>query len=180
MDKAVNTSLFAQVKGELIFDAKLSDRAYRFYCLILYLSGKNTHCWYSQIELARFMGLKGKYADRTIRNCSSECERAGYIRVERPGYHKSNKYYPLVKVIPTNREVIHDELPPESDRNQNPGIDRNQSTGKSHAPNNIQLDRAFRPFNGDKKKPKGPIHFEKYLKGGVYGGGIVITSPVNG
>jgi hypothetical protein len=31
MDKALNISLFAQVKGELIFDTTLSDGAYRFY-----------------------------------------------------------------------------------------------------------------------------------------------------
>jgi hypothetical protein len=169
----LNTSLFAQVKGELIFDTTLSDGAYRFYSMILYLSGKNSHCWYSQIELARFMRLKGKYADRTIRNYSKECERAGLIRVERPGYHKSNKYYPLVKVIPQKRQVIHDESYPPQDRNQSTGLDRNQSTGKSHAPNNIQLERANRPFNGDKKKPKGPIHFDKYLEGGKYQAAVI-------
>jgi hypothetical protein len=95
MPTPLNTSLFAQVKGEVLFDTTLSDGAYRFYCLTLYLSGKNSHCWYTQIELARFMGLKGKHADRSIRNYSKECESKGYIRVE--PRHKANKYYPLVK-----------------------------------------------------------------------------------
>jgi hypothetical protein len=149
----LNTSLFAQVKGEVLFDTTLSDGAYRFYCLILYLSGKNTHCWYTQIELARFMGLKGKHADRSIRNYSKECESKGYIRVERPGYHKANKYYPLVKVPPQGKELSTNKgelstpnYPPLQDRGQDHAIDRNQSTGKSHAPNNIQHERASSPI----------------------------------
>jgi hypothetical protein len=166
--ETLNTSLFAQVKGELIFDTTLSDGAYRFYCLILYLSGKNTHCWYTQIELARFMGLKGKHADRSIRNYSKECEQAGIMRVERPGYHKANKYYPLVKVPPQGKELSTNKgelstpnYPPLQDRGQDHAIDRKHNPGKSHAPNNIQLDRASRPFN-DKKGSKNPIDFSKY------------------
>jgi hypothetical protein len=132
--ETLNTSLFAQVKGEVLFDTTLSDGAYRFYCLILYLSGKNTHCWYTQIELARFMGLKGKHADRSIRNYSKECEQAGVMRVERPGYHKANKYYPLVKVPPQGKELSTNKgelstpnYPPLQDRGQDHAIDRNQT-----------------------------------------------------
>jgi biotin operon repressor len=154
MDKALNISLFAQVKGELIFDTTLSDGAYRFYTTILYLSGKNGCCWYSQKELAEKMGLK---SDRTIRNYIRECEQAGYIRVERRGFHQTNKYYPLVKVIPQNTQVIHDESPTPKDRNLPTGIDRKEGAGKSHAPNNIQHDRAYQPF----KEPPTP---EKYAK----------------
>lgn len=145
-----NKTLYTQVKGEVLFNTELSAGAYRFYCLILYLSGKNTHCWYKQHELAAFMGLKGKHADRTIRGYSKECEDKSLLRVVRPGFHQANKYYPLVKVIPQNKQVIHDETPTPQGRGQKPGLNRGQTTVKSHAPNNNQHDRANRPKNGFK------------------------------
>lgn len=151
MSTPLNTSLFAQLKGEVIFNTRLSDGAYRFYSLILYLSGKNTHCWHTQAVLAAHMGLKGKYPTRTIRNYQNECERAGIIRVERPGHHQANKYYPLVRVIPQDRVVIHDESPTPKDRKGESAKDRKEESPKLHAPNYIQHERASRPVNSWKR-----------------------------
>jgi biotin operon repressor len=140
MSTTLNKSLFAQVKGELIFDTTLSDGAYRFFTRILYLCGKNDHCWHSQEALAAIMGC----STRSIRKWKKECEDAGILLVKHR-FHDTNQYYPLVKVIPQNREVIHDELPPTEGRSNDSGLGRNQSANKSHAPNNNQYKRAYSP-----------------------------------
>ncbi len=159
MDKTLNKSLFAQVKGEVIFDTKLSDGAARFYSMVLYLSGKNDSCWYSQVELGALMGR----GDRSIRNYITELEAKGYLRVVRRGFHQTNKYYPLLKVIPKSEEVIHDELPPAPGPGIDSGLNRKGPASKSHAPNNNQHDRASRPLISQNK---GNVTFSKYLPGG--------------
>jgi hypothetical protein len=172
MPTTLNKSLFAQIKGEVIFDTKLSAPAYRFYTQIIYLSGSNGCCWHSQEELAVIMGC----STRSIRNWRGECERAGLLRVQHR-FHDTNKYYPLAVVIPQKEEVIHDELPPNERRQIDAGLDRQEDARKSHAPNYNHFDRAYRRLNA---KKKGPIDFSKYLPGGVFEGLGVITSPPTG
>jgi hypothetical protein len=161
MDKVLNKSLFAQVTGELIFDTKLSHAAYRFYNKILYLSGANGHCWHSQAELAEIM----ECSTRSIRNWRKECEEAGILLVKHR-FQKTNLYYPLVTVIPQKREVIHDESPAPQGRQMVSDPVRQQTSKKSHAPNNNQNNRAYRPLNVRKEPPNGPINFADYEPGG--------------
>jgi biotin operon repressor len=144
----INTSFYAQVKGELIFNTKLSDGAFRFICRIIYLAGENDCCWHSQAVLAKEL----ECSERTIRTRRKECEEAGILRVQHR-FQDTNKYYPLVRVIPQQPELSTPNYPPVAARQVAAVPVRQHTANKLHAPNNNHFKRASSPVKKFQELP---------------------------
>jgi hypothetical protein len=148
---------FTMTANSILFDTTLPALVRVCYSALEDFSGEHRTCWPGYEAIAGKVGCSARWIPELLKRLVE----AGLLLIQhRPG--KTNIYTLLGRVARQKAVPAPSSPPPRKPDNY-----EQKPTTKT------KEDRAYRPFNGDKKKPKGPIHFDKYLEGGKYQAAVI-------
>lgn len=115
-DDVVEQAGFTAVPNVVLTDNTLSCQARLCYAMLRYYAWQSEDCWPGQEALAVLMGC----SDRTLRAYIAELVLTGWVRVERRGFGRTNRY---ILTIPDRKHTSG------LDRKQASGLERKQTSG---------------------------------------------------